>query len=207
MTYRVRSFITLPISQLTLTNGSDTCTSRVSVSALTRHKLSRGPRFRVGAAPSRFFPRAPGRFLAELPVHFVVGNIAASVRSPHQYPCVHPSRRIPQEGHGQRRAGLGFTTPDGASPIRFCRQGRAISCPPGCPCRPIVASADWVCPGEFHPWEPTALPSKGVRSRTRWWAPDARPAATMPAGPFRQRSRPPVFTARLEGRPADRRFF
>lgn len=45
------------------------CTLRFSVSAFTRHQLCRGPRFRVGAAPSRFFPRAPGMFPSELPFH------------------------------------------------------------------------------------------------------------------------------------------
>ena len=48
----------------------------------------------------------------------LVGNIAASIRSPHQYPCVHPSRRIPRKGHGQQRDGWVLTTPE-ASPHSF----------------------------------------------------------------------------------------
>ena len=114
------------------------CTSPFSVRAFTRHELCRGPRFRVGAAPSRFFPRAPGRFLAELPFH------RWSATSLRQFAALTSIRVCTRRaefpgGHSQQRAGWVLTTPE-ASPRSFLspRPGHClpawVSLSPNLPC-------------------------------------------------------------------------
>ena len=153
VTYRVRSFITLPNSQRTLANGSTYLHIALfrqrfyTASAMQGPALSRRCRALKVLSPSAW----DVSIRAAAPS--LVGNIAASVRSPHQYPCVHLSRRIPRKGHGQRRARWVLTTPE-ASPRSFLPPRLGHCLPAWCPCRPIFNLADWVVPEELHLWAP-----------------------------------------------------
>ena len=153
VTYRVRSFITLPNSQRTLANGSTYLHIALfrqrfyTASAMQGPALSRRCRALKVLSPSAW------DVSTRAAVPSLVGNIAASVRSPHQYPCVHLSRRIPRKGHGQQRARWVLTTPE-ASPRSFLPPRLGHCLPAWCPCRPIFNLADWVVPEELHLWAP-----------------------------------------------------
>ena len=107
VTYRVRSFITLSTSQLRWP-VAQVCLHIAlfrqgfyTASAMQGPALSRRCRALKVLSPSAW------DVSIRAAVPSLVGNIAASVRSPHQYPCVHPSRRIPRRARPTtRRAGV-----------------------------------------------------------------------------------------------------